>query len=108
MKERCPQLSPLATSLLRAVAAVNGLRATDEYFTLEGHLQMWCDMVGWEWSYDRERDVFRFGKLVGKKQRRCRQVVLQCVVDGEGMNVVVREFVREPRLKEKNIEEVAA
>ena len=104
------QMSVMAQSLMSALNFFKpgGIQDASEYLTLEGHLQMWCDSNGWEWYFDNERDVFRFGKLVGEKELCGRDVRLRCFVDGDAMKLIVQEFIREPRPKERCIEEVPA
>jgi len=78
-----------------------GERDASEYFTLEGHIQMWCDSAGWDFHIDMSQpDVWRFGRLVGDKiQLSNGQLRIRKYQD----HATVYEYYRMPRPKERGI-----
>jgi len=97
-------MNELASSLARLAHA--GQRDAEQYFTLHGHLQMWCDSNGWEWWHDEQLYLWRFGKVVGAKillNDTAVRVHAWCEPPGGCIGAYVHERIREPRPYERHV-----
>jgi hypothetical protein len=100
-------VNALAAAFLRISAAAAGLRSADEQFTFEGHLQLWCEGVAYDWWVEPGEFMFCFGSLVRPKVLLANglvQAVAHCQPpEGSSHGGWVKENYRPPRVGERNL-----